>query len=209
MSGKRRPPVRDLADAGLGHRRFGDVGIVGQHRHPEGLGARGQRTADPAEADQEQRPSGKLERLEPRPRRVPVAAPDRAVMPEPGLGERQHQEHRVLGDGAGMDAADHRQRDALLGQRIDRHVVVADPVARHDLEPAGIDQRLARQDRRPDEERVGVGKFCDELGGVLARHLDQRDVVPRPKHGHAVGMELSGKKDARHGWRPRQNRRGR
>ena len=114
----------------------------------------------------------------------------------------------MLGHGPGMDAADHRERHALLGQRIDRHVVVADAVTRHDLEPAGIDQRLARQHRGADEERVGVGQLGDELGGVLAGHLHDRHIGTRAKHGHAVVVKLAGKKDARHGvdWLPKSRR---
>ena len=71
-----------------------------------------------------------------------------------------------------VDVADNRHGDAALGAERERHVVVADPVARHDLQIAGSRKRLGGQRRIPDRDRVGVGDVRRDGGDTrVGQHL--------------------------------------
>ena len=82
------------------------------------------------------------------------------------LGERQHQEERVLGDALGMDAADDGERHTFGGQRFDGQVVVADAMARDDFQSAGVDNRLAGPEAERIKSASASGRRAEKVAGA-------------------------------------------
>ena len=99
---------------------------------------RGQMPPDPAIADDQQALARNLALLQPvAPAPGAVAAPrGRTRITCLAAGKDQH--HRVFGHRDRIHIADDAQRDLARIQRGHIHRVIADPVARHDLQPVRL-----------------------------------------------------------------------
>ena len=89
--------------------------------------------------------------------------------------QRQDQRHRVLGDGAGVDAARARQADAAARQRLARKLVGAGADRLDEAQPGRpIEQPVVPQPR--DHQHVGLGqRGCQGLG---VAHREAGDAGP-------------------------------
>ena len=87
----------------------------------------------------------------------------------------------MFGDRKRIHVTDDAERNASLVQRCDVHRIVADSVARNDLEPRRLGNRRGRQRLGADDQRIG---FADE-GGVARLgdflHVVIRESVRRPR----------------------------
>ena len=68
----------------------------------------------------------------------------------------------------------------------------------NDLQAPEIDQRLARQLSGPDDKCIGGRQQLEEGQRLFVRHLDGLDVGSRGERGHAVVVEATRQKNARH-----------
>jgi len=121
----------------------------------------------------------------------PAALAGRAVVAGALLGEGEHEVERVLGDRGGIRVGGDRERDAAAGERSDVDVVVADAVARDDLEVQCLVEDVAGQGRGADRDAVGVPDLCGDFG--LVGTVDQlgRNVRAGREQLHAVLVEAA------------------
>ena len=149
------------------------IGVVDQHGHVHREAAPGGARADAAEADDQDRLLGEIDR-DVLPAILPAVVAHRRILKHHLLGERIHHEDRVLGDADRIRRADHHQRDAARGERRNFHRVVADADARRDAQ-ARRRRDLGRLQRR-QRQRDAVGVAQRRL---QVRHADVRVVADR------------------------------
>ena len=144
-----------------------DVGVVGDHRHPERRETLRHEHADPAEADDA---DGLLVELDAGvARSLPLAVLQRGVRRRHVPGSGQHQRDRELGgaDDVGGGRVDHHH--ARLGRGAHVDVVEADTGPRDHLEPGGGRERLGVDLRgRAHQDRVDVDDGRQQRAPVRA-----------------------------------------
>ena len=186
-----------LGDAGR------DVGVVGEHLHPEGARAGGHLAPDPPQPEH-------AERLV-----VELVADERLALPAPGLQagvgardapqQRQQQAERVLGGGDRVRPGGIEDHDAPLGRRGHVDVVGAHARARHHPQrpprgqQVGGHPRLAAHDQRV-VARQGAAQLVGREPGahvdrglapqdrqpLLRQRVADQDLVPLHVHLHAL-----------------------
>jgi hypothetical protein len=129
---------------------------------------------------------------------LPAAFPHRAVVAQRLLGQRQHEEQGVLGDGRGVGIGRDCQGDAAPGQRRDVDVVVADAMARDDFEALRLVDHRGGQRDGADRRGVGIPDLVRKLRLGFAVDDLELDVVTRFEKGHAALMEQLDDQNFRH-----------
>jgi len=124
----------------------------------------------------------------------------RAVGPERMFGAGQQLHHGVLGDRDGIDVADDGERNRAPVQRVEIDRVVADTVARHDLQVRGLRDGLGRERLGANDQRIGfvdqgsVRRFADLLD-IVDRHAFSGEIVEKRLAG---GVEFAGNEQMGH-----------
>ena len=171
-----RPPEqfvhRHGGGAAPGDLLLGQVGVGGEHRHPEGPRELGDAAADVADADQAEGLAADLAAHQ-------VLAAVAAVPPQPAvvlgdaLGEVEHQPQRVLGDRRGVGARLVHDEHAGPGAGGDVDGVVAGADRGHAEQPGAAFEQLRAGEPLPRQlvlrrgDLVGVGLGQVRPGALL------------------------------------------
>ncbi len=184
---------RDQLDPGLVGPLVRQIGIVGQHPHPEGPCPPGDLGPDPAGADQSQRLAEQLHPLERAP--LPLPGSECGVRLRDVPNDRQHQRDRVLG--RRVDVAARRvQHDHPPTRRVvEVDVVDADARPPDHLQPVGRRQHVgADPGATPNDQRVVVADDLAELialdpGAIVDLELLRRLEDVQPLRRDLVGKQ--------------------
>ena len=113
----------------------------------------------------------------------PFVVPDERMHFHRALGERQHHEQRLFGDGGGVRSARHHQRDLAAAQRRNVDGVEPDADPGHDQHVlGGLELGLAEPgtaERDTMDRRVLLQLGLEILCGDHVGKFDEFDVVPR------------------------------
>jgi len=169
-----------------------DVGVVGDHAHPEGAQPLRDEHPDPAEPDDAH---GLLVELDTGvARTLPLAVAQGGVRRADVPSRGEHERHRELrgADDVGGRGVDHHH--PALGRGADVDVVETHAGAGDDLEPAGRGERLGVDlGAAAHQDRVGVGDRGQEGRPVGAVAVPDLEV--RPERVDRGGAELFGDQD--------------
>ena len=151
---------RDQVDAGG---RPSDVGIVGQHAHPEGAGEPGGGRPHVAQAHQPEDLGPQLEADRPR----PASGTDLAVAAgEPPRQVERRTDH-VLGHRPGVEPAAMEHRHAPPTEGLQVKVVEPGPQAADHPEPRGVGQQLSVHPRLVADHQPGAAADLVEQGSAV------------------------------------------
>ena len=136
-----------LLGAQLAEALGADVGVVGQHAHPERARTGGDELADAPEAQHAERLLVDLDAAEAR--ALPAPGGQRAVRLRDVTGQREHQRHGVLGGGDDVGLRRVGDDDPAPGGGADVDVVDADACAADHLEVVGASRSRRRSAASP------------------------------------------------------------